>query len=146
MRRSGNSLQLIRAADYGIRALVHLAGLPEGGRMLLPELARATGVPPSFLSKVLQELCHAGFVASFRGQAGGFAILENGRRATVSAVIAAVDSPIRLNLCLAPGRSCDRKADCPAHPVWVRAQMALLRVLDAQTIADLATESAAKAN
>lgn len=138
MAKSGSSLQLNRGADYAIRALIFLAGLPEGNRVMLPELARVTAAPESFLSKILQELCHAGLTSSIRGQSGGFEILEEGRKATISSVISAVDGPVRLNVCLFYGESCDRKDQCPAHPVWLRAQTAILNVLDAQTIEELA--------
>jgi len=55
--------------------------------------------------------------------------------------VAAVDSPIRLNACLLPGLSCERMENCPVCPDWARAQGAMLQVLDAQTIADLAAAS-----
>ncbi len=134
-------MQTTRAADYAVRALIHLATLPEGERVMLSDLAEVTGAPETFLSKVLQSLCRAGMVASHRGQSGGFEVLAAGRNATISSVIAAADSPIRLNLCLVSGDSCDRKAWCPAHPVWARAQAAMLQVLDTQTIADLAADA-----
>ena len=142
MRKAGSSMQLTRAADYAIRALIHMAGLPSGERVMLPVLASVTGAPETFLSKVLQSLCRAGMLTSHRGQAGGFEIQKKGRRATLSSVIATVDSPIQLNICLATGATCDRKRSCPAHPVWVKAQAAMLEVLDAQTIAELAGQSA----
>jgi Rrf2 family protein len=134
-------MQLTRVADYAVRALIQLATLPAGKRATLPDLASVTAVPETFLSKVLQSLCRAGMVASHRGQAGGFEILLKGRNAKISSVVAAVDSPIRLNVCLVSGRSCKRKKECPAHLVWVRAQEAMLQVLDAQTIADLAARA-----
>ena len=139
MAKPGSCMQTTRAADYAVRALVHLARLPAGARVMLPDLAGSTGAPDSFLSKVLQSLCRAGMIASRRGQSGGFEILRKGRNATISSVIAAVERPVRLNVCLLPGRSCERKESCPVHPVWARAQMAMLQVLDAQRIEDLAT-------
>ena len=138
-----SSMQLTRASDYGVRAMVHLATLPENERALLPALARATGAPSSFLSKVLQRLCAAGYVASWRGKSGGFEILPGGREATLRALIEAVDGPIHLNSCLAPRPSCDRKQFCPAHPVWARAQEAMMAVLDSSTVAELAAQATA---
>ena len=140
---SGSTMQLTRAADYGVRAMIHLATLPTEERALLPALARATSAPASFLSKVLQALCRAEFVASRRGQAGGFEILPAGREASIRAVIEAIDGPIRLNLCVAPGDSCGRKSFCPAHPVWAKAQDAMMEVLNSSTVADLALEAIA---
>ncbi|MGB8261245.1 MAG: Rrf2 family transcriptional regulator [Terracidiphilus sp.] len=138
MPRSGSSMQLTRAADYGVRVMIHLAAQPDGERALLPALARATSAPESFLSKVLQALCHAGFIASRRGQAGGFEILASGRRATIRAVVEAIDGPICLNVCLVSGASCKRKSYCQAHPIWLKAQEAMLGVLETSTVADLA--------
>ena len=75
MKKTNSSMQLTRAADYAIRAMVYLATLPAQQRALLPALAQATGAPESFLSKVLQALSRAKLIASRRGQTGGFAIL-----------------------------------------------------------------------
>jgi Rrf2 family protein len=135
-------MQLTRAADYGIRVMIHMATLPAHERALLPALARATSAPQSFLSKVLQALCRAGFIVSRRGQAGGFEILPSGRKASIRSVIEAIEGPISLNLCLVSGASCKRKSFCPAHPVWASAQEAMMGVLNAAIIADLALQDA----
>ncbi len=138
MRQTSSTMQLTRAADYGVRVMIHLATLPDHQLTRLPELARATGAPESFLSKVLQGLCRAGMMASRRGQSGGFELLDPGRKASIRAVIEAIDGPIRLNVCLTSGDSCKRKSYCPAHPVWARAQEAMMEVLNKATIAELA--------
>lgn len=138
MKQSASSMQLTRAADYAVRVMIFLATRAEGERLLLPALAAATGVSQSFLSKVLQTLVRAELVASRRGQAGGFELLERGRSATVREVIEAVDGPVHLNVCLISGHSCVRQVWCPAHPVWARAQQAMLDVLGAAQISELA--------
>ena len=137
-------MQLTRAADYGIRVMIHMAALPEGSRALLTELARATDTPESFLSKIMQALTRGKLIASQRGKSGGFELLARGRAATMYDVIEAIDGPIHLNKCLISGRSCDRSAWCAAHPVWGRAQQAMVGVLKQALIAELAgkTETA----
>ncbi len=130
-------MQLTRAADYATRVMVYLAAQPGNQRVFLPALAEATAVPSSFLSKVLQALTRAGMVSSRRGQQGGFQILPRGRQASVRTVVEAIDGPINLNVCMLHGAGCNRKPWCPAHPVWVEAQGAMLKVLDAAKIADL---------
>jgi Rrf2 family protein len=137
-RRSNSSMQLTRAADYAVRVMVHLATLPPHERALLPSLARATNTPESFLSKVLQALARARLITSRRGQSGGFEILPSGRCATMRDVIEAIDGPIHLNVCVVSPRSCGRSTWCPAHPVWERAQQAMLAVLSEATVAELA--------
>jgi Rrf2 family protein len=143
MKRNNSSMQLTRAADYGIRVMVHLATLTPGERTLLPALAQATGAPESFLSKVLQALTGARFIASRRGQTGGFEILPRGRNASMRQVIEIIDGPIHLNVCLMAERACGRSKGCPAHPVWVQAQQAMLEVLAHAVISDLAREQMA---
>ena len=133
-------MQLTRAADYAVRVMIHLAARPTGERVSLPALAAATDAPDSFLSKVLQALSRAGLITSRRGQSGGFQISPPGRAASLRAVIEAIDGPICLNVCLVSGKSCHRKARCPAHPVWEQAQMAMLEVLSKAMIADLASQ------
>lgn len=140
MKKPNSSMQLTRAADYAVRVMIQLAASPTEKRVLLPDLAAATGAPESFLSKVLQALSRAGLIDSKRGHTGGFQISNRGRRASMRDVIEAIDGPISLNVCLVSGRSCNRKARCPAHPVWERAQMAMLDVLSQAMIAEMAVE------
>jgi Rrf2 family protein len=130
-------MQLTRAADYGVRVMIQLTAMAESGRVSLPELAHATGAPESFLSKVLQSLTRAGFISSRRGQSGGFHITPRGAAASMREVIEAIDGKINLNVCLTSGRSCLRKAWCPAHPVWIEAQQAMMEVLSSTTIVSM---------
>lgn len=138
MTRCNSSMQLTRAADYGIRVMIHMASLPEGSRALLTELARATETPESFLSKIMQALTRAKLISSQRGKSGGFELLTRGRAASMYDVIEAIDGPIHLNKCLASGRSCDRSAWCAAHPVWASAQQAMIGVLKEALVLELA--------
>jgi DNA-binding IscR family transcriptional regulator len=53
-------------------------------------------------------------------------------------VIEAIDGPISLNVCLNGGKDCERKSWCPAHPVWARAQRAMIDVLMSVTVSAMA--------
>ena len=90
-------MQLTRAADYGVRVMIHLAGLPPGTRVSRSELSVAAECPEQFLCKVLQSLTRVGLVASHRGNTGGFELEEGRRDATLLEVVEAVEGPIRLN-------------------------------------------------
>jgi Rrf2 family protein len=142
MKKTNSSMQLTRAADYGVRVMIRLTALKNDGWISLPDLAHATGAPESFLSKVLQSLARAGFISSRRGQSGGFHITPRGVTSSMREVIEAIDGVICLNVCLSPGRSCSSKAHCPAHPVWVEAQQAMMEVLSRASIASLAAGAA----
>jgi Rrf2 family protein len=135
-------MQLTRAADYAIRVMIHLAGLPHGTRASRGDLAIAAKCPDQFLSKVLQALTRAGLVTSHRGNTGGFELPEAHNHASVLEIVEAVEGPIHLNVCLAQAGACDRQSWCPAHNVWQQAQDAMATVLRTSTIDDLARRGA----
>ena len=135
-------MQLTRAADYAVRVMIHLAGLPAGTRVSRSELSAAAECPEQFLCKVLQNLTRAGLVVSHRGNTGGFELEELHRNASVLEVVEAVEGQIRLNICLANDHACNRQAWCPAHSVWQDAQNAMVSVLRESTITELAERAA----
>ena len=143
MEKFNSSMQLTRGADYATRVMLYLASQPAQERVLLPTLAKATGAPESFLSKVLQALAHAQLIVSRRGQSGGFEILPKGRQASMREVVEAIDGPLCLNVCLISEDSCAREKWCVAHPVWVKAQQAMLEVLSSAVIGEMASGTAA---
>ena len=137
-------MQLTRAADYAVRVMIHLAGLPPETRASRAELAVAAECPEQFLSKVLQSLTRAGLVLSHRGNTGGFELPNLHRSATLLEVVEAIEGPIRLNVCLGSERACTRQDWCPAHDVWVDAQAAVAQVLRDVNISGLAEQAAAR--
>lgn len=136
-------MQITRATDYAVRVMVQLASLPKGQKAQLTMLGSATGVSVSFLSKVLQRLVHGGLVVSHRGSGGGFCLRPHGEKTTLLQVIEVMEGPTVLNLCLISGLSCTRKPWCGVHPVWLKAQAALIAVLGSVSMAKLAKETLA---
>jgi Rrf2 family protein len=137
-------MQLTRAADYAVRVMIHLAGLPPGTRASRGELAREAECPEQFLSKVLQSLTRAGLVISHRGNTGGFELREAHRDTSLLTVVQAIEGPVRLNLCLTSDHACERQERCPSHVVWAQAQEAMLDVLESASIDSLAGKPAAR--
>ncbi len=130
-------MQLTRAADYAVRVMIHLAGLPPGTRASRADLAYAADCPEQFLSKVLQSLTRSGLVLSHRGNTGGFELPVVHQGASVLEIVEAIEGPMRLNVCLNSDQSCNRQSWCPAHIVWQSAQEAMVEVLRNTSIAEL---------
>ena len=133
-------MQLTRAADYGVRVMIHLAAAERGTRTSLTELADAAEVSPAFLSKVLQRLVRSGLVTSRRGKKGGFEVLERGRASTLLEILSALDGVPELNACLLSG-GCHRSPWCAAHYVWAEAQDRMREVLASSTLEKLVVDS-----
>ena len=98
----------------------------------------------AFSRRCCRRLTRAGLITSRRGQSGGFPDFAARPQASMREVIEAVDGPVCLNVAWSPARSCTAKARCPAHPVWVQAQQAMLRGAFEATIAELADTLAAR--
>lgn len=134
-------MQLTRAADYGVRVMIHLASQSKGTRISRAELAEAGSIPDSFLGKILLQLGNAGLIYSHRGKSGGSELALPADRVSLLDIIRAIQGPIYLNTCLLSGDSCDREGWCAAHTVWVVAQARMAEALDAAKLDQLARES-----
>ncbi|MFL5443060.1 MAG: RrF2 family transcriptional regulator, partial [Myxococcales bacterium] len=64
-------LQISRKIDYGLRAMIYLAGLPAGKVASLQDLSSTLHLPREFLAKILKVLAARGLVRSSRGAHGG---------------------------------------------------------------------------
>lgn len=87
-----------QTVEYALRAVVYLA--QEAGAPCATEaIARATRVPPAYLSKVLQGLVQAGIVRSQRGVGGGMSLAKRADELTILEVVNAVDPIRRIQTC-----------------------------------------------
>lgn len=77
-------------AEYALRALIWLAREPQRARTAR-EVAVGTGIPPHYLTKVLQALARTGLVTAHRGVGGGFRIGQNPSKISVLEVLHAVE-------------------------------------------------------
>ena len=116
------AIRLTSAADYAIRAMLHIASLPEGGPVQRQDIARVQKIPASFVSKVLQSLVRAGLLRSYRGSGGGFALAREASEINLLQVVEAIEGPLALNACAPEPGSCVHSPFCPADQVWVSIQ------------------------
>lgn len=134
-------MQITRAAEYAIRGMLYLSLQPRGTVCLLKDVSEKQDIPPSFLSKIFQNLAKAGYIDSKRGTRGGFALLKDPGDITLLDIVEEVDGQIALNVCLSNGSMCDNKPTCAVHSVWNDAQVYLVDLLRKNTFAMLAEES-----
>ena len=123
--------------------MVHLACLPPEARVQRKALVHLSEAPGSFLSKVLQRLVTEGLVQSRRGSGGGFELARPAEQISLLKVVEAIDGPLHLNLCVTGGPGCSRQVRCAVHPVWERAQAAIVQVLAGTSLDDLSREPGA---
>ncbi|WP_309686993.1 Rrf2 family transcriptional regulator [Armatimonas sp.] len=86
-----------QTAEYALRAVAYLA--EQGEPRTVAQIAAATKVPPSYLSKVMQSLAKSGLVVSQRGLHGGFHLERPTDQLCVFDIIQAVDPIQRIKTC-----------------------------------------------
>ncbi|MCG3128125.1 MAG: HTH-type transcriptional repressor NsrR [Phycisphaerae bacterium] len=87
-----------QTTEYALRAAARLASCP-GTVQQVREIARATQVPASYLSKVLRTLARARLVESQPGPGGGFRLALDPQRISVLDVVNAIDPFKRIETC-----------------------------------------------
>lgn len=88
-------MRLSHATRYALAALVHLARVPPGGRVMSQDIARVHRIPRRFLLNALKRLVTAGVLRSAKGHHGGYVLARPARAVTLREVVEAVDGPLR---------------------------------------------------
>ena len=133
---------LTRKSKYGLKALLVLAEAPDGGPMLISELAARQRMPKKFLEAILLELKRAGLLHSKKGKGGGYVLGRKPTEITVGQVIRVLEGPLALTPCVSQTayRRCEECPDedaCGVRLAMKEVRDATARILDNTTLASL---------
>jgi Rrf2 family nitric oxide-sensitive transcriptional repressor len=123
--------------DYALRVLVYLAIHP-GETVSASFIAAEYGISRHHVAKVAKELVREGLVEGFRGSRGGLRLARKGSQTTVGDVARKFEG-FPLVECFRNDGACSLAPACQLAGLFDRALGAFMEVLDATTIADLAT-------
>lgn len=130
-------MQIPRRVDYGLRAVIYLAGQQPDKCCSISEIAKGQGIPKKFLEKIIQDLVRAELIRSRRGSAGGYRLARAAEAISFCDVIEAIDGPIAVNACLDDQFGCAQVPRCTMIGVWSEVQNKINEVLSRTTIATL---------
>ncbi len=130
-------MHITRQAEYAIKIMLELAKNPAGSVLPSKLIAERQGIPEDFLKKTVHLLALQGLVATQRGVQGGVRLGKSAGEITIADIIAAVEGPLALNVCLESGFDCPNRSTCPVHRVLARGQAALIRELNRESLLDL---------
>lgn len=99
------AIRVSDAAALGLHTMALLAKR-NGKPMSAREIACALKASQAHLSKVLQQLAHAGMLHSERGPGGGFTLPAASRKLTLLQVYEAIEGPLAQSTCLLHTRLC----------------------------------------
>lgn len=130
-------LGLSQTCGYAILALSCLHEC--GGRWVLArDIARCTGVPLPYLSKLLHSLVRCGLVVAKRGYRGGFALARPPANISMMDIAEAVDGEQAVPRCLLGLAECSPERACPTHQFWQRERERIMAELRRLTLAETA--------
>jgi Rrf2 family protein len=130
---------LSRTTQYAIQALIYMATQPRGVAVLNRNIAENLGAPPTYLAKVLQNLCRGNLLYSYRGKQGGFCLQEGGEKITLMQIVIITEGPGFTKDCVLGLKICNDKAPCPMHEQWYPIKQEIVKLLESQTLNILST-------
>jgi Rrf2 family protein len=142
----GDDMKLSAQEEYGLRCLLRVAGAESGESVAIPTIAAAEALSIAYVGKLMSVLRHGEFVASVRGQAGGYVLSRPPEEIAVADVLTLLGGRLfEPGFCDEfPGleRICTHSIDCSMRSLWRSIQRAIDRSLAGITLKDLlGTES-----
>jgi Rrf2 family protein len=139
---------LTKKGKYGLKAMVHLAGLEPGQLAQVADIAQTNSISKKFLDHILTALRNAGLVYSKKGKGGGYALARPAHEIRVGAIVRALDGPLAPIPCASvtafrPCDDCDDLKSCSVRIIMVEARNAIASVLDHTTLAEMRARSSA---
>ena len=131
-------IRISRKCEYALKAVFELAARNNDRPVKIHHIASAQNMPPRFLEVILNELRHAGFVHSRRGNAGGYMLARPAEKLTVKQIIEHIDGPIAAPAknALQPGQSYFY-GDNAFSMLWTNVADAVAAICHDTTIAEL---------
>ena len=129
---------LSRTTQYAIQALIYMATQPPGVAVLNRTIAEHLNSPPTYLAKILQELCRGNLLYSFRGKQGGFCLRENSDKINLMQIVRLTEGPEFTEGCVLGLKVCSDKTACPMHTKWWPIKQEIVKLLQNQTLEMLA--------
>lgn len=137
---------LTKKGKYGLKAMVFLAGCEPGKAIQVAEIAERENISKKFLDAIMRDLKNAGFVRSWKGPGGGFALARPASEIVIGSVVRALDGPLAPIACASrtayqPCDDCGDLNSCAVRLVMTEVRDAMAAVLDGTTLEAMVAKS-----
>jgi FeS assembly SUF system regulator len=129
-------LRMSKLTDYGTMVLAQLAA-SDRGLTTAGQLADATHLAQTTVSKLLKALVHAGLVLSTRGVQGGYALARPADSISAAEILDALEGPVAITECSSSNGCCDLESFCRVGTAWQRINHSIREALESVSLADL---------
>ena len=129
-------LRLGKLTDYATVILSYMAK-DQMTMHAAGEIAEATGIAQTTVSKILKLLVKAKVLSSTRGAKGGYLLARPPEQITVATIISALEGPIALTECSITQHNCEQAGGCEIRGNWTLINRKISNALESITLADM---------
>ena len=134
-------MKLSTKGRYAVMAMIDIAQHSQGAPVSLAEIADRQDISQEYLEQLFGKLRKAGLVESSRGPGGGYSLARTADGIPMSAIIQAVDEPLRVTRCEGDAvEGCVKGARCCAHDLWSSLGRQMMNFLDSITLEDVVSK------
>ena len=139
-------MRLSKRGEYGLRAMIMLAGTPHENAPLpvvqIKEIAEREKISSKFLEQILLTLKNAGMLHSKMGVGGGYYLARPPSEITLGQIFRVLDGPVAPINCVSQMSyepcGCPDEATCGLRLVMGDVRNAIANILDNTSLADVA--------
>jgi len=124
---------------YAVMALVDLAYYGKGKPLALAEIAGRQALPLTYLEQLFVKLRQKGFVASTRGQQGGYTLAREANAIRIAEILEAIGEPLETTRCRQDSETgcLGMKGPCLTHDLWAGLGQQMYQYLNGISLADV---------
>jgi Rrf2 family protein len=138
-------VRLSKRGEYGLRAMIMLAGTPHENAPLpvvqIKEISDREKISPKFLEQILLTLKNAGMLHSKMGVGGGYYLARSPSEITLGQIFRVLDGPVAPIKCVSQMAyepcGCPDEATCGLRLVMGDVRNAIANILDHTSLADV---------
>ncbi len=135
-------MKLTTRSRYGTRLLVDIALHSDKGPVPSKDSADREGISLKYLEKLIKKLSEAGYIKGKRGPNGGYQLARPPQEISIGQVAQILDGQgDSLFDCEGDVTTCPRAAVCLKRSIWEDASLAMYKMLDSYTLADLVKDA-----
>ncbi|NWG06076.1 MAG: Rrf2 family transcriptional regulator [Chloroflexi bacterium] len=139
-------MRLSKRGEYGLRAMIMLAGTPEKDASLpmvqIKEISQREQISAKFLEQILLTLKNAGLLHSKMGIGGGYYLAKPPSEISLGQIFRTLDGPVAPIKCVSQMAyepcGCPDEQTCGLRMVMGDVRNAIANILDHTTLADVA--------
>ncbi|MEE8731249.1 MAG: nitric oxide-sensing transcriptional repressor NsrR [Rahnella inusitata] len=131
-------MQLTSFTDYGLRALIYMASLPDDQMTNISQVTEVYGVSRNHMVKIINQLSRAGLVTAVRGKNGGIKLGKSAQTIRIGDVVRELE-PLSLVNC--DSDFCHITPACRLKHVLHTAVEHFLDELNQYTLADMVKDN-----